>query len=130
MSKVKYNLFLDDVRMPHTTYNYTKNKIYIDFDWQVKRSYDEFVEMIIDNGLPEVVSFDHDLADAHYDPNTWTENFVYQEKTGMDCVKWLVNYCIDKGKPFPTWYIHSMNPIGSENMRSYITSYLKQLEHV
>ena len=91
----KYNLFLDDIRVPSAAFLYTKNSYYIMEDWEVVRSYDEFVALVKDKGLPEIVSFDHDLADAHYDPSTWTANFVYKEKTGMDCVKWMVEYCMD-----------------------------------
>jgi len=59
---MSYHLFLDDVRMPG------------DASWirlpsaryDIVRSYDEFVEFIQERGVPEFVSFDHDLADEHY----------------------------------------------------------------
>lgn len=137
MEQPKYNLFLDDVRSPAGAFKHTKNPALIYEEWQVKRSYDEFVEMITQNGLPVKVSFDHDLAAPHYHESMFIDGKVYMkyletvsEKTGMDCVKWLVNYCIDNGKKFPIWYLHTMNPVGEENMRSYINSYLKQIEHV
>lgn len=129
MGKPKYNLFLDDIRSPHQCVAYTKKEIYDSLDWQVKRSYEEFVECVTDNGLPEVVSFDHDLADAHYNPTTWTEDFVYHEKTGFDCVKWLVDYCINNNLKFPEWHLHTMNPVGRKNMEAYILNYLKQFEN-
>ncbi len=66
----------------------------------------------MDNGLPEYVSFDHDLADI---------SDSHKEKTGYDCVKWLVDYCIDnKIIKFPNYQVHSANPIGKKNITSYV----------
>lgn len=129
MEKIKYNLFLDDIRSPEQCVGYTKKTIYTDLDWRVIRSYEQFVEMITVNGLPEVVSFDHDLADVHYNPATWKEDFVYQEKTGYDCVKWMVDYCINNNQKFPVWHLHTMNPHGRVNMETYILNYLKHFEN-
>lgn len=127
-----YNLFLDDVRYPKHTFDYTKNPIYLNEEWEIVRSYAQFVKFVTENGLPYMVSFDHDLAEAHYHHSMYVGNKVYMkyletvsEKTGMDCVKWLVDYCIDNKLEFPLWYLHTMNPVGRENMHSYITSYLK-----
>jgi len=124
----KYNLFLDDVRSPAGAFIHTSNPYYLDRVWIIVRSYDDFVKRIVDRGLPEIVSFDHDLADVHYDPSTWTEGFVYHEKTGMDCAKWLVNHCLDTGKQFPKWYVHSQNPVGGKNIKALIENYLKHCE--
>lgn len=128
----KYNLFLDDVRQPIQCFGYTKNKIYVSEEWVIVRNYDAFVKCVTENGLPELVSFDHDLAEPHYHESMYKDGKVYMkyletvsEKTGMECVKWMVNYCLDHGKSFPNWFIHSMNPVGAENMESYITSFLK-----
>jgi hypothetical protein len=46
------------------------------------------------------------------------------EKTGLDCCKFLVNLSIDTNQPLPTIYVHSANPIGSANMMGYINNYL------
>jgi hypothetical protein len=135
MTKKLYNLFLDDVRFPKTTFEYTKNPIYLNEEWEIVRSYKEFVKIITERGTPYMVSFDHDLADAHYNPLMYQNGKLYMqyvettgEKTGYDCVKWLVDYCIDAKCEFPMWYIHSMNPVGSEYMRDYIKSYLRSIE--
>jgi len=128
----KYNLYLDDVRKPIDSLDYTKNKAYVTEEWEIVRSYDAFVAHITKHGLPELVSFDHDLAEPHYHESMYKDGKVYMkyletisEKTGMDCVKWLVEYCLDNGKKFPNWYLHTMNPVGHENMKSYIMSFLK-----
>ena len=84
------------------------------------RTYKDFVSFIETNGIPDVVSFDHDLAEVHYDPKTWKEGFEYTEETGLDCAKWLVRYCEKQGKPFPKWYCHSMNPVGRENINKLL----------
>ena len=43
----------------------------------------------------------------------------------MDCAKWLVNYCLDRNLDLPEYYIHTMNPIGAENIKSLFESYEK-----
>ena len=136
MEDKKYNLFLDDYRYPDGC-QHTNNPIYNEIEWEIVRNYGEFVKYITENGLPELVSFDHDLAEAHYHPSMWKGAKLYMqylettsEKTGMDCAKWLVDYCIDNGKPFPKWLVHSMNPVGKENITAYISNYLKHVETV
>ena len=140
---MNYKLFLDDVREPAECASYMHkrigkaNPIYLE-EWIIVRNYDEFVDTIITLGLPEVVSFDHDLADEHYDVEKMDniEEYsklyeIFQEKTGYDCVKWLVDYHIEnepKLETFPVWLIHTMNPAGYENIKQYIQNYLKTLK--
>lgn len=126
---MNYNLFLDDERMP-------KNVTWVDLplvEWTIVRNYDQFVEIIQKQGLPNIVSFDHDLADEHYaeytaahDPNSPSRGtFNYEklkEKTGYDCAKWLAQYCVDNSKPIPQYYVHTMNPIGGKNIFSILES--------
>lgn len=115
-------IFLDDVRTPANCLSYMHKRIgplnllYFE-DWQIVRNYNDFQNIIIDN-IDKIthVSFDHDLADAHYDPDTWTESFVYQEKTGYDCALWMKEYYIVKEKDFPVMFVHSMNPVGTERI--------------
>ena len=45
-----------------------------------------------------------------------------EEKTGMDCTKWLVNQWLD-GAPVVDVVIHSANAVGSGNMQGYINNY-------
>jgi len=126
MIRKAYNLFLDDIRFPEDcTYYKTKGMpsnraIYTQEEWYIVRSYKEFVDKItkefIDGKFPAIVSFDHDLADIHYDPATWTESFVYHEETGKDAAKWLVQFCIDNDIDLPECWVHSMNPIGGEGI--------------
>lgn len=121
-----YNLFLDDNRTPINVFYYTKNPMYIKESWVIVRNYDEFISYIQENGLPEKISFDHDLGDEHYknQNNINYDNFL--EKSGYDCAKWLINYCIDNKKNLPSIIlIHSMNIVGTKNIESLFNSYYK-----
>lgn len=113
-----YNLFLDDTRHPQST---TWVKLPESGTWIIARNYNEFVECVEKNGLPTFVAFDHDLADADFGKDPSKDTF--KEKTGMDCAKWLVEYCMDNNKPFPEYVIQSMNPIGAINIRAYIENF-------
>lgn len=128
-------LFLDDVRTLNEVFEYTKEPIYTFPNWDIVRSFDEFTKYITKNGAPIVVSFDHDLADVHYalhndypDPiDRQTEWVKYHkdethEKTGYDCLKWLIDYCHDNMFTFPKIYIHTMNTVGRNNMAYFYNS--------
>ena len=121
-----YLLYLDDIRNPHMTYPHMKDE-----DWIVVKNYDEFVKLIEEKGLPEMVSFDHDLAQEHY-PSGNPQLYhpagplpydKYKEKTGLDCAKWLVDYCLDRKLELPTWGVHSANPVGAANIAAYLESF-------
>jgi hypothetical protein len=127
-----YNLYLDDFRNPIDSAYYRGEAIYAHEEWVIVRNYDEFVKCIQENGLPEIISFDHDLADTHYDNQDHVDGDYYDivtEKTGYHCAKWLIDYCIDNNKKLPARIlIHSMNPAGSQNIKSLFESYLKSLK--
>ena len=114
--KKGYWLLIDDERQPKDVYKLSGNIDYFNNNnWVVVKSYDEFVSQIEKNGLPERISFDHDLG---------------MGKSGMDCVKWLVEYCMDKHVPFPKYVVHSQNPVGKQNIISYITSFKNTSMHL
>jgi len=124
------NLFLDDIRMPQDAFNYTHNNQYLKHKWDIVRDYNQFVSYIQSHGIPNIISFDHDLADIHYEIQDREDikkmyNSDSAEKTGYDCAKWLINYCIDNNVNLPTILIHSMNPVGSENIKNLFLSYIK-----
>jgi len=114
-------VYLDDVRTPTNETG----------EWVIARSYDEFVEKINEIGLENIdlISLDHDLGDSAM--KEWHTNVAHNytlnynnitEKTGMDCVKWLVEQWMD-GAPVCKVMIHSANAIGSANMMGYINNY-------
>jgi hypothetical protein len=68
---------------------------------------------------------------SHIEYKDYAKNFFipkYEEKTGYHCAKWLIDYCIDNKLELPkTILIHSMNPVGSRNIKSLFDSYFKSL---
>ena len=126
---MSYNLFLDDFRFPYDAYKYTHQSIYKEKEWVIVRNYDEFVNYIIKHSIPDIISFDHDLGYEHYNNYSYGDVIDYDmfnEKTGYDCAKWLIDYIIDNDlKPPKEILIHSMNPIGSENIKKLFTNFYK-----
>lgn len=123
-------LFLDDLREPKECYYYmlrrigTTAEVYNESDWDIVRSHDEFCKYITDFGIPEFISFDHDLADSHY--TQWIERpdlankRIFTEGTGLDSVLWLKNYCDSSDTSFPASVVHSMNPVGAQRIYDVI----------
>jgi hypothetical protein len=130
------NLFLDDFREPLNCVSYmsarigAQSSVYSTEDWDIVRDYNEFVKWIEINGIPDMVSFDHDLADDHYDPAMCGDGEDYptefKEKTGLDCAIYLVEYCNKNQSKFPKHFIHSMNPVGSDRIKNYIEYFIKK----
>lgn len=130
-----YNLYLDDIREPKQSFKKSGDDRYNALKWKIVRCYSEFVETIALNGIPNIVSFDHDLGEEHinyYFDNGGRENppdplkANFSEKTGYDCAKWLVEYCSENGLPMPEYLIHSANPVGSDNIRFILENYKKK----
>ncbi len=125
MENTRRLLFLDDIRWPPDAYHYTKQDIFLREDWHIVRDYTEFASRILENGLPEMISFDHDLGDKQEVKSGSQEDV---EKTGYDCAKWLVEYCMDHNTELPEFYCHSMNPVGKENIENLLNNFKKQLK--
>ena len=117
---MKY-LFLDDERMPKdVTWMYIGGLGSVGADWKIVRSHDEAVAWVIENGFPDVISFDHDLGLMHY------AHDYSDEKTGYHFAKWLVEYDMDTNTMPENFKftIHSKNPTGTENIRSLLNNYM------
>lgn len=122
---MSYNLFLDDMRVPEDCFEYTHQPVYLMEDWVVVTNYEEFVMAITERGLPDMISFDHDLGDEHYGKTEILYD-QYTEKTGYHCAKWLLEYIMDHELELPQHIlIHSMNPVGSKNIESLFKTYFK-----
>ena len=98
-----YSLFIDDERLPPL-----QSAGYI-----VVRNYNQAIQHMAEWGCPVFISFDHDLGE--------------NSKTGYDIANWI----IDKDIVTPDWisadftfYVHSQNPVGAENIRRLLTNYL------
>lgn len=132
----KYNLFLDDVRNPIDVWRYTHKQVYMRDDWVIARSYNDFVRVVTErfkNGeIPELISYDHDLADVHYREASFKDGKVYMkysestsEKTGWHCAKWIIDFYMDNKIKASNFLVHSMNPTGGENIHSLLSQYNK-----
>jgi hypothetical protein len=121
------NLFLDDYRQPIQAYTYTKDTDYLQKEWKLVKDYNSFTSFlqrkILNGEKLELVSFDHDLAPEHYAPEArwgdydqWAVEAQFQERTGLDCAKYLVEFCKQYDIPLPKIKVHSMNPVGKRNI--------------
>ena len=121
---IHYYLFLDDRRSLQQISAMTNDTSYLDREWIIVKSYDEFVSTIKETferkHFPLMVSFDNDLG--YETPQ--------DEKTGYDCAKWLVDFCMDNKLEFPKYKVHSQNPVGQENIISYLDNYIKNSKRV
>lgn len=123
-------LFLDDIRTTGIILSMIPAEIIGEFidgsEINLVKNYDEFVDYIKKEGIPKFISFDHDLSILHIISDDFpVEEFSISEKTGSDCAKWLVEYCLENDINFPEYYVHSMNIIGKSNIESIINSYKK-----
>ena len=131
---MKKYLFLDDERFPIDCAKFMYNRgvdcrIYHE-EWTIVRSYGQFVQYIEQNGLPDLISFDHDLGDVpklktELAKEEWFNYESNKEYTGMDCAKWLVNYCLDNKCSLPKYIVHSWNTVGAENIKGLLVGFEK-----
>ena len=101
-------LYVEDIRMPK------------DDDFIIVRSFEDAVLFIQQNGIPNYISFDHDLGCDKFDN-------IYP--TGYDFAKWLVEMDLDDIYKFPKNFkfnVHSANPIGKRNIESILNNYLSR----
>lgn len=91
-----YKMFLDDERWP------------VKDEYVIVRSFEEAIAYMTENGLPEFITFDHDLGG-------W--------RNGFHVADWIVGYCLDNDiHELPKWEIHSQNPVGAENIRKLLVN--------
>ena len=124
------NLFLDDMRMPSDAYMEklydNPHTLYIDKEWVLVENFEQFKQWIENNGMPDIISFDHDLAPSHYTPKElwtdyekskeWQDNQVHSELTGAGCALWLMKFCEDEKLDLPQCIVHSANPVGRDKI--------------
>lgn len=117
---MKTVLWLDDYRDPNAKcvnsgFFYTWIEMYspfgeekVDVVWV--KNYNEFVEYITKNNLPDGICFDNDLG---------------QIKEGYDCAKWLVEYCMDNHLSLPKYAIQSSNSAAYINIDNLFKNFIK-----
>ena len=94
---MKYKLYLDDIRNPE------------DNSWVICRSSIQALNYIKNYGQPYFISFDHDLG---------------EQDTTMEFLKCLVDII---EQPTFDYVVHSANPVGAQNIISYIESWKRSL---
>lgn len=120
----QYSIFLDDERHPGdvfwatlglfgTRYAPTANRTINPPNQVIARSYEEFVSLIASNGLPENVSFDHDLGEG---------------KNGYDCAMYLTQRCVELNEELPFVEVHSKNPVGARRIVSALEDHYRRYE--
>ncbi len=92
---MSYKLYLDDKRQVVDSFYHSNNEIYKEKDWVITRDFEDFVEMILNGGVPNIISFDYELN---------------REQNGIDCAKWLKEFCITNSIPYPKILVHSTWP--------------------
>lgn len=131
-------LWLDDTRNPFDKPDWLVfSPIEEPYELVWAKNYKEFVHYIERLGLPTAICFDHDLAIEHIEDHVQQKEVVlpgtkihptyheFVERTGYDCAKWLVDYCIDNDEPLPLYNIQSANPVGKENIDGLLKNFIK-----
>ena len=129
---MKKLLWLDDYRNPLKNDWLVFSPIQHPFETIWVKSYSEFVEWITTNGLPDGICFDHDLgmdvalkARAKGMSKRKSRQLKKLERTGHDCAKWLVEYCLDNDLKLPKWNVQSANSVGRDNINGLLLSFIK-----
>lgn len=109
-----YKLFLDDIRNVNMVYKKLTNN-----DFVVIRNFDDFKKVILEKGLPELISFDNDLG---LDEN---DNVA---EDGYACAKWLV---YESGIDLLNlkFNVHSANPVASQQIQGLLNNYIRHLKN-
>lgn len=116
-----YNVFLDDLRFPQEVFAYTNDSSYSELEWNICRDFEVFKKLITEKHSSgesiNLISFDNDLGFINNDPT--------QELRGVDCAKWLIDFCLDNNMKFPNYKVHSKNPVAKEHIIGMIESFKK-----
>ena len=106
-----YKIFFDDLRTVDMVYKNPE-----DWDFEVIRNIDDFKNTILDKGVPEFISFDHDLGK---DDNG---NVV----DAYQALKWMV-FDLELDLRNMDYKIHSANPLALEKIDCLIKNWNKEL---
>lgn len=106
VTNAPWKLYLDDIRFP------------TDSTYIIARTVEEAQQLIQKYGVPDFISFDHDLG---------VDDVGNLLPTGYDFAKWLIEMDMDGDIELSynfTFVVHSQNPVGAENIRVYLSNYL------
>lgn len=111
---MSYQLFLDDLRTIQMVYPDKSSA-----DFVIVRTYHEFVDTVLQNGLPDFISFDNDLG---------CDESGIPLLEGYDAVKWLV---YESGLDLSnlSFKVHSSNPVAKVNIEALLNNYIRFLKN-
>lgn len=132
-----YNLFLDDQFLPIDIANLPKTNSkdkerYRKYKWIIVKTYDEFVAILKEKGIPSIVSFDHDLHEEHWDYIYNEENWLKEDseiiinydyftvKTGYHAAEYFMEFCHNNNRELPICLVHSQNSVGRKNIENFL----------
>ena len=137
MKTNNFKLFLDDIRQPEDAWIYSERVKLLDktnthgCEWEIVRNYNDFCEFINKYGIPEVVSFDHDLCQEHmehyFDVTSKIGVIEYgnlKTPTGKHCAEFFVDKWKEAGKPKVYVFVHSANRWGQTEIKSVLKELL------
>lgn len=105
---MSYRLFIDDERLPPDDGG----------QWEVARSSTLALRIVQEQGVPDFISFDHDLGG---------------DDTSMRFLHQLAELLLDRRVELPAgfaFYIHSQNPVGRDNIQAFMASLTKALSEL
>ena len=89
-----------------------------DASWLLVRTSDQAIDIIKHSGMPDMISFDHDLGG---------------DDTAMKVVHFIINSWLDKTLEIPKnfeYFVHSANPVGADNIRGTMDRFLQEVNSV
>lgn len=104
-----YRILLDSKHTVKEVYERTKNDDYLQGEWVVVKNISDFAKLIMHNHLeqdlmPELISLEFnlgfDILDTKINPKA---------ESGVDAVKWLVEFCQNRSQKLPAYLIHAEN---------------------
>ena len=100
-------LFIDDTKEPSDVYWVALPN---PPTWRVIKTCQEFKEYLAEHGVPKFVAFDYDLGMA-------------SKGNGVDCAKYLIEFCKKEKKPMPDWIGHSAIQTGRQVVEEVLLTY-------
>ena len=110
---MSYKLFLDDIRTVKMVFPTMEET-----DFAIVRNFEAFQSTILENGLPEFISFDNDLG------------LDEKDEIGPDgyaAAKWLV-YESGLNLINLQFHVHSANPVTSKQIQGLLENYIAHLK--
>lgn len=105
-------LFLDDIRSIEMVYDKSMEP-----EFDIVRTYDDFVKYINKNGLPDFISFDNDLGldkNGEVAPDGYAAAKWLVYESGLDLINLKFN-------------VHSANPVAAKQIEGLLTNYINHL---